>query len=185
MCTLVYRFDDADSFHLLDSDTTARGPVTVRVETAGGNSFLRVAFRRKGDDPPRIAAVLALPLVAIDGHPRELRLDVLGNADGCHLTAEAGDAEGWGFAYSFGRVDFTGLRTCTAKVATPSEYWGTRKTVDIPGIVPPLQLFRLLITTEQQCQAVDIGLAALSVTGDVRVASPGIATDKRLQSPNT
>ncbi len=177
--TLLYAFDDAEVFPLLESYTTARGPVTVRVECHVDDTLLRIAFRRRDDDPPAIAAVIALPLMAVDGQPEEFLLDVLGDASGCELFAEAGDARGRGFAYSFGSVDFSGWRTCRTDVQSPSELWGEHEGNGTRRIVPPVQLYRLRVEVGRSSEAVDVGLGALRITGNVRLAPPGIATDSR------
>lgn len=176
MSTLLYRFDNTEDFLLLESETTARGLVAIRVDGIKPHSFLRIAMTRHSEDPPEITVLVALPLIAIDGKPQKLLLDVLGDAGGCHLFLEAGDAQGWGFAYSLGSVDFTGWRTCTVDVQEPGEYWGERREDATPGIIPPLQLYRLGLTMSERCRAVDVGLGALNVTGDVRLAPPGIAS---------
>lgn len=175
MRTLLYRFDDAEAFALLKSQTTARGPVTVRVDCQDNDMFLRVTLTRQEDDPPEITVVIALPLLAVDGKLEEFLLDLLGDASGCRIFAEAGDTHGWGFTYSFGSVDFSGWRTCTVNAQNPSEYWGEREKDGTPGVVPPVQLFKLGLLMSESCRAIDIGLGKLSVTGDVRLAPPGIA----------
>ncbi|MGB2984848.1 MAG: hypothetical protein WBE26_03115 [Phycisphaerae bacterium] len=131
---------------------------------------------RQERDPAEVTVVIMLPLVAIDGDPQQLLLDVLGDASGCDLIVEAGDAQGWGFGYSFGSVNVSGWHTCSANVQKPSEFWGARQQGDVSGVVPPVQLFRLRLSMSESCEGVDIGFGALSVTGDVRLAPPGIAS---------
>ncbi len=177
MSTLLYRFDHAEAFPLLKSESTARGPVTVRVERRDENAILRIAVRRKSSDAAEMAVLIGLPLLAIDGNPQRLLFDVLGDASGCSLFLEAGDARGWGLAYSFGPVDFSGWHSHSADVQEPCEYWGTCKAEGTRGAVPPLQPYRLRLTMNETCRAVDIGLGPLSVTGDVRLAPSGIAGD--------
>ncbi len=177
MSTLLYRFDDTYAFPLLKSETTARGAVTVRVERGADDAFLRVALQRQSSDAPEVAVVIGLPLLAIDGSPQRLLLDVLGDTSGCHLFLEAGDARGWGLAYSFGTIDFSGWHRPSVDVQEPCEYWGTCKAEGTHGVVPPLQPYRLRLTMSEKCRTIDVGLGALSVTGDVRLAPPGIAAD--------
>lgn len=176
MDTLLYRFDEVRSFPVLESDTTARGPVTVGVDCHADDTFLRVTLKRRVDDPREIVAVIALPLIAVGGRPEEFLLDVRGDASGCRLLAEAGDARGWGFAYAFGQVGFTGWRTCSVAVQRPYAFWGERKDDDTSCIVPPVQLYRLRIEAGESCEAVDLGLGALWATGEARVVPAGIAT---------
>ncbi len=181
MSTLVYRFDDAAAFPLLETETTARGPVTLCVEGGRDRSakmisaFLRIALQRRTSDPPEITVVIGLPLIAIDGNPERLLLDVLGDASGCRLFVEGGDARGWGFCYSLGEVDFTGWRECWAEVQRPTKYWGQCKEEGRGGVVMPLQPFRVGIRLSERCRKIDVGLGALRVTGDVRLVAPGIA----------
>lgn len=176
MSTLLYRFDDADVFPLLETETTARGPVQIRVDGCGPDAFVRIAVHRHDDDPAETIAVIALPLIAVDGKPEKLLLDVLGDASGCRVFVEAGDTEGWGFAYRFGNVDFAGWRTCSADAQQPDEFWGPREKTDRSAVIPPVQLYRLGIAMNERCQGFDIGVKALSVTGHVRLAPPGIAS---------
>ncbi len=176
MSTIVQRFDDANSFPLLESETTVRGLVTLRVEDQGDEAFLRIAAQRQANDMPEVIVMISLPLVAIDGDPQELLLEVLGDASGCRLFLEAGDARGWGFAYSFGPVDFSGWRTCKTDVQRPSETWGQCKEEGACRVVPPVQPFHLGIGLGKRCAAIDIGLRALRVVGDARLAPPGIAS---------
>jgi hypothetical protein len=201
MSTLLHRFDSTDRFPLLESWTTTRSPVTLRVDrggiregqtdtggggladaqpddppVAGGRSpFLRIALRRADDDPPEMIAVIALPLLAIDGNPTQLQLDVLGDASGCHLFIEAGDAVGAGFAYDLGSVDFVGWQTCRAEVARPAECWAAPGGGAPSVFTPPLQPYRLGLTAGASCSRVDLGLAELRVSGEVRIALPGVA----------
>ena len=175
MDTLVCRFDDTEAFPLLETVSTARGSVTVQTGEQNGDGCLRIALSRQPQDPLAIKAVLVLPPVAVDGKPQEWMLDVLGDASGCCVLLEAGDARGWGFAYSFGSIDFSGRRTCAAQVQQPIEYWGARKEDGTSGVVPPVQPFRLAIVLERRCHRVDINLFALHVTGEARLLRPGIA----------
>ncbi len=199
MSTLVYRFDDGEAFFLLESETTARGPAAVRVEGRGNEAFLRVTLERQPDEPGEVAVGIALPLVAIDGSPEQLLLDVVGDASGCRLFLEVADARGWGLAYSFGEVKFFGRRTCAVRVQEPSECWGAPAADDrrpltndrsgseqVVGsahshlsrvrVIPPIQPYHLKLVLHESCRSVDLGFGALSVTGDVRLAPPGIAS---------
>ena len=172
--TLLYAFDDTESFPLLKSYTTARGPVIIHVARDDDHTFLRISVTRQHDDPPRITVVLALPLLAVDGRPEEFLLDVLGDSSGCELLIDAGDAQGRGFAYSFGSADFSGWRTCRTDVQSPSELWGEHERNGTHRIVPPVQLYRLRIEADQSCDSANLGFRALYVTGDARLAPPGI-----------
>lgn len=176
MSTIVYRFDDVGSFPLLESETTVRKPVTVSVEGRGEEAFLRIAAQRQANDMPEVVVMIGLPLLAIDGDPQQLLLEVLGDASGCGLFLEAGDARGWGFAYAFGPVDFSGWRTCTVDVQRPSECWGQCKEEGACRVVPPVQPFRLGIGLGKRCDAIDIGLRTLRVVGEAHLAPPGIAS---------
>ncbi len=174
--TLIYRFNDAAAYRLLESASTARARVTLRAGCPGKDAFLRVVAQRQVDDAPEIAAVITLPLIAVDGNPERLLLDVLGDASSGCVSLEAVDARGRGLAYSFGAVDFSGWRTLTAEVQRPSEYWGQRRDDGTSEVVPPVQPLRLEIQLGEECDVVDIGLGALSVIGSVRLTSPAIAT---------
>jgi len=160
LATVIYRFDDASRFPVFESHTTAKGPVTVQTQRDDTGDFVRIAYARTEADETEFAIVLALPLVAVDGRPRQLLLDVLGDASGCHLRLEGMDAGGVISAFSFGAVTFQGWRTLRADASKP---------------VPPLQFHRLRITAAPSFAALRLGLRSLSLTGPVRLLPPGIA----------
>lgn len=176
MDALVYRFDNTEAFRLLEEATTARGPIKFELRESATEPNLQIAFDRCGDDSREIEAAVALPPRALDGRPDRLILEVLGDASGCRLALESGDAQEGGFAYFFGPIDFAGRGTVSADARHPAEYWGGRNENDTPEVVPPLRFFRLSIVLSAQCHGVDVGLHALRVTGDVRLGPPGIAT---------
>ena len=177
--TVLYVFDDVETFPMLDSETTARSPVTARVEGQRPDARLRVAWKRGDDDPPVVDVVLALPPLAIDGELEELLLDVSGDAGGCSVSVKVDDGQGQGFSYPLGQVDFTGRCTLAAKVKEPGESWGPQHPDVTTTVVPPLRPYELWLTMSESYQAMDIVLWTLSVTGDVRLAPPGIATRTR------
>ncbi|MFH1108341.1 MAG: hypothetical protein V1790_03965 [Planctomycetota bacterium] len=171
LATVIYRFDDASRFPVFESHTTAKGSVTVQSACekpsplggrglGEGGDFVRIGYERTEADETELAVVLALPLVAVDGRPRQLLLDVLGDASGCHLRLEGMDAEGGISAFSFGAVAFQGWRTLRADASKP---------------VPPLQFHRLRITAAPSFAALRLGLRSLSLTGPVRFVPPGLA----------
>ena len=160
LATVIYRFDDASRFPVFESHTTAKGPVTVQTQRDDTGDFVRIGYERTEADETELAVVLALPLVAVDGRPRQLLLDVLGDASGCHLRLEGMDAEGALLAFSFGAVTFQGWRTLRVDASDP---------------VPPLQFHRLRITAAPSFAALRLGLRSLSLTGPVRLVPPGLA----------
>lgn len=160
LATVIYRFDDASRFPVFESHTTAKGSVTVQTERDDTGDFVRIGYQRTEADETEFAIVLALPLVAVDGRPRQLLLDVLGDASGCHLRLEGMDAEGGIPAFSFGAVTFQGWRTLHA---------------DASKLVPPLQFHRLRITAAGSFAALRLGLRSLSLTGPVHLVPPGLA----------
>lgn len=181
MSTLLYRFDDPTLFPLLECETTAEGPVSVELDANTDHAFLRLAVRRQPEDGAEVTAVVGLPFVAVDGRPESLLLEIRGDASGCRVFAEAGDGGGRGYLYVFATVDFTGWRTCKVDVDKPTESWGDGESTaerlgrHPPTVEPPLQLYRLGVALPKSCHHVDIGLGALFVEGEVRLASPGIA----------
>lgn len=181
MSMLLYQFDDPSLFPLLEGETTAEGPVSIDLNTDPDHVFLRFAVRRQPEDRAEVTAVMGLPFVALDGRPENLLLEIRGDASGARVFAEAGDGAGRGYLYVFATVDFTGWRTCKVDVNKPAESWGDgESTAEQPGrhpptVEPPLQLYRLGVALPESCHHVDIGLGALFVEGEVRLASPGIA----------
>ena len=171
LATVLYRFDDAARFPIFESYTTAKGPVTVQADRDDAGDFIRIVYQRHEADPDEVDIVLALPLVAVGccrsaaearaevAVKRQLLLDVLGDASGCHLHLEGMDTSGSLLALSFGIVDFDGWRTLRA---------------DASKLVPPVQFHRLRLTTAPSSHAVRLGVRSLSLTGEVRVVTAGI-----------
>ena len=176
MVSTVFHFDNAESFPLLETETTALGPVTTGVAGSASESFLRLSYQRHRNDGRDARVVIALPMRAIYDTPEKLLLEVRGDGSGSEVLLEAGDAQGWGFTYSFGILDFSGWRVISTDAQHPVEYWGGRKQDGTPGVVPPVQPFRLGVVLGKSCYDVDLGFRTLSVTGDARVAPPGIAS---------
>jgi len=158
LATVLYRFDEAARFPVFESHTTAKGPVTVHADRDEIGDFIRIVYQRHEADPNEVSIVLALPLVAVDGRPRQLLLDVFGDASGCHLHLEGMDASGSLLVLPFGLVDFTGWRTLRA---------------DASKLVPPVQFFRLRADITAASAPVRLGIRSLSLTGEVRVTAAG------------
>jgi hypothetical protein len=175
MSTLVYRFNSVDDFPVLESYTTVRGSVATRVEGRGNQALLRVIVEPREDEADDAAVVIALPLIAVDGMPERFELTVAGDASGCQVMLEASDAKSVNLAYSFGTVDFASVRDCSADVQRAVEVRYGRHEGGTAKITPPIQLFRLVIRVSTSCQRVALGLVALAVTGEVRLAPAGIA----------
>lgn len=158
LATVLYRFDDACRFPVFESHTTAKGPVTVCADRDDAGGFLRIAYQRRDEDADGVTIVLALPLLAVDGRPKKLLLDVLGDAGGCHLHLEGMDACGNHIVLPFSLVDFTGWRTLRA---------------DASKLEPPVQIHRFRLTTAPSSHEVRLGIRSLSLTGEIRVAAAG------------
>jgi len=174
---LLYRFDNTDAYPVLESLTSARGPVTIRVDRESGASCLRLEAKRHKRDPAEVVIALALPWRSIGGDLQQFLLDVDGDASGCRLTLEAADAVGNPFFYEFGAVDFAGWRTCKADARTPSKPRGMQRGMAEAAICFPLQLHRLSLSMGADCSAVNVAFRNLVVTGDVHDAPSGIARD--------
>ncbi len=174
--TLLYRFDDPEAFFVLESETTATGPVNVHVEGHGSEAFLRIAAEQAENDPPGAKVVLGLPPREIAGSPETVQLRVLGDASGCEIFLEAADANGWGFAYVFEPIDFRGWRTLEVEVQRPAERFGDHDSDAATSLIEaPIQPSRIGIRLCPSSMRIEIGLAALSFTGNVRLSPAGIA----------
>jgi len=167
LATVLYRFDDAARFPVMESHTTAQGPVAVRTDRDDAGRFLRIAYQRQAADADEVTIVLALPLVAIDGRPRQLLLDVLGGSGVWGLQLEGMDGGGGPILFSFGVAEFEG--------------WGTLRT-EARQVATPVQFHRLRLISAGSSASPDLGLRLLSVTGAVRLVPPGIARSA-LDSP--
>ena len=176
MCTVLYRFDYPEVLSVLESHTTARAPVDVRMGSQAGESIVRIVLQRDPDETAEISVVFSLPLVAIDGRPQRFLLEACGDAGGGELLLEAADERGWGFAYLLGRVDRGTWTTYSADAQHPCESWGAYQEGLPEGIIPPIQLHRLRINMGPACGRLDLGLRALWVTGKVVLFPTGIAT---------
>ena len=159
LATVLYRFDDAARFPVFESHTTVKAPVAVHADRDVAGDFLRITYQRQDDDADEVTIVFALPIVAVDGRPRQLLLDVFGDAGGCHLHLEVMDGRGSLLVLPFGLVDFAGWRTLRA---------------DASKLESPIQFLRLRLTTARSTSTVRLGLRSLSMTGIVRVAAAGI-----------
>lgn len=159
--TVLYRFDDAARFPVFESHTTVKGPVAVHVDRDDAGDFIRIIhpWQDTEAEADEVTIVLALPIVAVDGRPRQLLLDVFGDAGGCHLHLEGMDGRGNLLVLPLGLVDFAGWRTLCA---------------DATKLESPVQFHRLRLTTARSSSAVHIGVRSLSLTGDVRVTAAGI-----------
>jgi hypothetical protein len=172
---LLYRFDSVERYPVFESRTNVRGHVSLHLVSEGAVARLQVEIGRCTDDPPDATVVLALPLAAIGGQPERLELQVVGDGSGCGLFVDATDARACGFTYSLGAVDFTGLGTCSTDMRQPSEWWKRPRNHDTQIVSPPVQLHHLGIAVGGGPTDIGIALVALSVTGDVHLAPPGIA----------
>ena len=184
---ILYRFDDAERFALLESVTTVPGRVTLETLSLAGRMCLRIRYQPAADhgpgsegrpvghasEPARI--VVALPLVAIGGDPEQLELDVHGDASCCEIAIEAVDASMSRVCYSFGAVGFVGWRTCRTDVLKPVERQASRGSDGATVVEPPIQFFQLRLTTPERYAAVDLCLASMAVTGRARVVPSGLA----------
>ncbi len=175
MSTVLYRFDSVDEFPLLESYTTVRGSAVIRVEGRGDDAMLRVVVDPLENEPDDAAAVIALPLVAVDGLVERFELTVDGDASGCTLLLDAADACGSALTYTFGTVHFGGIRTCSVDAGRALSAQGGRHERSTAKITPPIHLCRLSIVLAPLSRGVDLGLVGLSVTGAIRLAPPGIA----------
>ena len=175
MSALLYRFNRPETFPLLSTYTTARGPVSIRVVGESDDAALTLALGRHHDDPGEITVMLGLPLIAIEGRPERLELDLSGDLTGCRVFVEAADSCGVGITYTLGGEGGSGPRTWSAKAQDPDESWGERHHGDLPGSALPLQFHRLGFALGPGCRGVDVRLTRLRVTGDVRLAGPGMA----------
>jgi hypothetical protein len=184
---VLYRFDDTERVVLLDSETTIPGSVTLEAVSRAGVRCLRVRYQQGADpacgsegrpdgqtaEPAEI--VIALPVVAVDGDPGQLVLDVFGDASGCEVAIEAADAAMRRVRCCVGTVDFTGWGTCRANVRRVFEDPGTLGSDAPVPFTPPVQFLRLRITPPEGCTSVDLSFGSLSITGDVRVVPSGLA----------
>lgn len=178
MALLLYRFQDLERFQILTAESTAKGEMRLDRTGPGDQSYLRLTVAPRLTDAQAALVFIGLPLLAVDGSPEEILLDVHGDASGCRLFLEAGDARGWGVAYDFGVVDFLEWRTCRADARQPVESWGACQSSGTPQVRPPLQPFRLRISLAglSERPGVTLGFGALRVAGDVWIASSGFAS---------
>lgn len=175
---LLYRFDNAEKYPVLESRTTAHGEVTVRAHPPpadGDQATLRITVPPQPTDLVEPTVVLAMPLRAIDGKPRQFLLDVYGDASSCRIWLEAGDATGVGLVYGLGTIHFAGWGTCTADATQPSERWGPQQHEGPTGVTLPLHLYRLGFALGANREGLDIRLKTLSASGELRFAPSGIA----------
>ncbi len=175
MDTLVYRFDNTEAFGLLDVEGTARSAVSVSLDGTEQARFLRVRWARGREDALGVVIVLSLPPRAVDGTPCQWLLDASANGGACRVTLEAADAYGAGVDYSLGVIHASAPRILSAPVAEPTGFWGERGETKDEPVTPPIEPYRIRLSPPDVCQSLDIIVRTLHVTGDVRLAAPGIA----------
>ena len=159
LATVLYRFDDAARFPVFESHTQVKGVVAVHADRDDAGDFLRIDYQRQAGYAGEDSIVLALPIVAVDGHLRKMLLDVFVGAGKCHFSIEVMDGRGNLFTVRFGAVDFGGWRTLCA---------------DASKLLPPVQFLRLRADIAADSAPVRWALRSLSLTGEVRRLAAGI-----------
>ena len=177
MSLLVYRFDNAEAFPLLEVLTTLAEKPTIRIDGHGQEAILRVEASPKACAVAVGRAVLALPPRTVEGLPQQFLLEIHGDASGCRVVMEAFDAGGEPLIYSFGVVDFSGWRTVGSRLADYGLWAGDRGGAagDPQSVSPPIDLCRLAILTDECEGGFSLGLRSICVTGQVRLPVPGLA----------
>lgn len=173
--TVLYRFDAIDRFPLLRSYTTASGPVNIHTEGSEAECVLRVCAVAHSSDPAAAQVVLALPLLGVDGDPKQLLLDLDGDGDGSEVFIEAMDGSGRCVTYSLGTVDFQGRGTCSADARRAREVGASGGGARLVDVSLPIQFCRLGFVLRSSGRGMNVGLIALRVTGAVRFPATGIA----------
>lgn len=165
--TVVYGFADTESFPIIESASRIPGQVSLQVCKDNKGRYLEIRLQ-PGDMPlerddrggPVIA--LHLPPIAIHGQPRSLVLDVNFDAPGYAVALDAFDASGESVSFAF--------------YAPRSSGWQrVRAAFDVRRVECPVQPTRLRISFPSGSEGAALGIATLSVAGDVRLASPGLA----------
>ena len=184
MSLLVYRFDNAEAFPLLEVLTTLAEKPTIRIDGHGQEAILRVEASPKGCAATVGRAVLALPPRTVEGLPQQFLLEIHGDASGCRVVMEAFDAGGEPLIYSFGVVDFNGWRTVGSRIADCGLWTGDRSGAEDDSqtanrkpqtVSPPIDLCRLAILTGEREGGFSLGLRSICVTGQVRLPVPGLS----------
>ena len=179
MSTVLYRFDSVGAYPLLSTFTTARNPVLLQIGGEGDEAGLNIGFERNADDEADIDIVLGLPLSGVDGAPRSLQLDLVGNLTGCRIFLEGMDSRGAGLTYALTDDRRPGRQVWVAGIQHPSEYRGALPEMESPPVLVPLQFHRLSVTVGPKARGLDLRLLRLRVTGDIRLCPPGIADRRR------
>ena len=165
--TVVYRFADRESFPIIESASRIPGHVSLHVCEDDQRRCLEIRLP-PGDAPPehddRSGPVIALhlPPIAIHGLPRSLILDVNCDTRGCTVALDAFDAFGEIVSFTFDAPGSSGWQR-------------VRAAFDTRRAECPVQPTRLRISFPSGDKGGALGIATLSVTGDVRLASPGLA----------
>ena len=165
--TVVFGFANRVSFPIIESASRIPGQVSLQVCKDDKRRYLEIRLQ-PGDASPegdeRNAPVIALhlPPIAIHGQPRSLILDVNFDAPGYAVALDAFDASGEIVSFAFDAPRSSGWQRVGAAF-------------DVRWVECLVQPTRLRISFPSGGGGAALGIATLSVTGDVRLASPGLA----------
>ena len=169
--TVVFGFADRELFPIIESASRVPGHVSLQVCKDDKVRYLEIRLQPgvalpEGDDRSGRVIALHLPPIAIHGQPRSLVLDVNFDALGYAVALDAFDASGDSVSFAFDAPRASGWQRVRAKF-------------DVLRVECPVQPTRLRISFPSGNEGATLGIATLSVMGDVRLASPGLADSGR------
>jgi len=159
---VLYRFDSAEAFPVLESFCSERGRIEARAVGASDDVSLMVSLRRDDTSSDATEAVLALPPRTVAGSIERIEISVVGDRSGCTLALDAEDQTGAVRRLDFGMVGFEGVGLCVCD-------WPVSEKMQI------IKFHRLRIVIGPCCASATLILLSLSVRGEVRFLPSGVA----------
>jgi len=159
---VLYRFDSAEAFPVLDSFSSEGVSIETRVAGHGTDASLVISVDRTHSGPDALEAVVALPPRTVSGHLEGVELSLVGDRGGCRMALDAEDESGAARRLDLGLVDFDGPGSC---IHRPSSSEKTQH----------LQFHRLRIVIGRSCVSTTLNLLSLIVHGEVRRLPSGMA----------
>ncbi len=163
---VIYRFDSAKTYCLIESRTTACEGVKIEPVRHEDRTGLRITFRREPGGSEEATLAIALPLRSIGGAHGPFVLDAHGDATDLRFRLHGLDAENREVAYMLSRSDTDD--THSADMSHPEGD-------DATPAALPLQLHQLSITITARAVTADVTLFALHAAGDLHLVPSGLA----------
>ena len=161
MPTVIHRFDSVEAFPVIGSLSSAGAAVETSLAGAGESAHLVVKIARRVGTTGPLDVGIALPPRAVIGVVERLTLDVVMGHGVCRIGLDIEDGTTGPQRLTFDAADLRGLGSCTIDLQDRA--------------VRTVQCHRITIMMDELCDAVRLGLVALSFSGDARIGPAEMA----------